>query len=353
MEHVLVRVLGARSAEVAGRRDGDRLFVSEADLDAVTGWHLEERGACRGDRCAPIRDRASVVVDGWVDVAALAALVGLPLAVEPDVGLVAVGHPAAERAEALSSLAAPDVRLPTVGGGEASVHDLHGRKRLLVTFASWCGCRYDLPAWQRIHQQWGDLGFSVVAVAVDESADDVRPWVDEAGATFPVLVDADHELVDAYAIRNVPTVVWIDEDDRIVRPNAAEFGDDQFVDFHGQPSGPHLDALERWVVDGEAPNSGDDEVRAGQLLPDADQQQARAEYRLAIELLRDGAVEAAERHFEEAGRLAPHDFTIRRGSMPLRGLDPFGEPFFELYEEWEAAGRPYYTEPEGSGADAG
>ena len=193
----------------------------------------------------------------------------------------------------------------------------------------------------------------MVAVAVDESADDVRPWVEEAGATFPVLVDADHELVDAYAIRNVPTVVWIDEDDRIVRPNAAEFGDDQFIDFHGQPSGPHLDALERWVVDGVAPNSGDDEVRAGQLLPDADQQQARAEYRLAVELWRAGRGRGRRTPLRGAGRLAPHDFTIRRGSMPLRGLDPFGEPFFELYEEWEAAGGRTTPSRRAPAADAG
>ena len=117
----------------------------------------------------------------------------------------------------------------------------------------------------------------MVAVAVDESAEVVAPWLDEAKATYPVLVDADHEFVDAYGIRNVPTVVWIDEDDRIVRPNSPEFGDDQFVDFHGQPSAPHFEALERWIVNGEQPFQSDAEVRAGQFLPDENQQLARAD----------------------------------------------------------------------------
>ena len=51
----------------------------------------------------------------------------------------------------------------------------------------------------------------------------------------------------------------------------------------------------------------------------------------------------AARHFEQAFALAPYDFTIRRGSMPLRGVDPFlSEEFFELYGKFNEAGRPGY-----------
>ena len=46
--------------------------------------------------------------------------------------------------------------------------------------------------------------------------------------TYPVLIDAYHLFSDLYAVSNVPTVVWVDENDTIVRPNAGEFGSDTF-----------------------------------------------------------------------------------------------------------------------------
>ena len=141
---------------------------------------------------------------------------------------------------------------------------------------------------------------------------------------------------------NVPTTVWIDEEGRIVRPTTAEFGSDLFVDFTGRSSAPFLEALERWVIDGVLATDDEDEIRAGQMLPSTEQMQARTERRLAVHLLRLGAADAAERHFSRAGELAPLDFTIHRGSMPLRGQDPFGQEFFDFYQEWEAAGSPTY-----------
>jgi hypothetical protein len=75
------------------------------------------------------------------------------------------------------------------------------------------------------------------------------------------------------------------------------------------------------------PDESDAVVRADQFMPDANQQLARAEYRLAVELSRSGEKDFAEKYFARAGELSGYDFTIRRGSMPLRGQGPFGEPF--------------------------
>jgi peroxiredoxin len=346
MEQVSLLVITDDEVTVDGQRDGERLLVAEGDLERSTGWVLKPQGLCRGELCVPVRDRSAFGPDGWLDVAAVAAAVRHPIAADVEHAMVAIGAPAADRAASMASLEAADVRLPTVAGGDASVRDLTGRKRLVVSFASWCGCRHDLPAWQALHERWEDRGFSVVGVAVDQSADDIAPFVDDAGATFPVLVDADHRFVDAYGISNVPTVVWIDEHDRVVRPNTAAFGNDEFIDFTGIPSAPHLAALERWVEQDEMPFADEGELRQQQVLPTDDAQLARTEFRLGLALHRAGHDEAAGHHFDEAGRLAPNDFTIRRAAMPLRGQDPFGEPFFELYEEWAAAGRPYYREPD-------
>jgi hypothetical protein len=40
--------------------------------------------------------------------------------------------------------------------------------------------------------------------------------------------------------------------------------------------------------------------------------------------------------------LAPHDFTIRRGTMPMRGIDSMGPQFREMLQAWVSSGQPYY-----------
>ena len=169
-------------------------------------------------------------------------------------------------------------------------------------------------------------------MALDRCVDDPRPFIEGAGAQHPSVVDTEHVIAELYHIVNVPTIIWIDEQGRICRPHDAQFGTDTFTSFHGKSSAPYLDMIRAWVHSGEGAMSGN-EVRAHRLTPTNDTQLARSERALAWHLSKRGRDEAAARHFDRAGELAPKDWTIRRGSMPIRGENPFGPAFFELANE--------------------
>jgi hypothetical protein len=192
-----------------------------------------------------------------------------------------------------------------------------------------------------VYQELRGFGFTVITVAIDKSADDARPWIEAASPTHPSLIDMTHTLADRYNIVNVPTILWIDERGRIVRPNDVAFGTDTFKPITGVAAAGHLAALRAWVR-GEAAALPEARVHALQTLPTDDDQRARAEFGLGEWLFREGRTAAAARHFERAGELAPHDFTIRRGTMPMRGIDPMGPQFREMRGAWAKAGNPYY-----------
>ena len=184
----------------------------------------------------------------------------------------------------------------------------------------------------------------LIAISLDEDVEAARFCAREETTvplTFPVLIDRDHAWAEAYGVINVPTTVWIDEHDRVVRPPSIAPGDDKFIDFVGFSAEPHHDALRAWACDDVAPMA-DAEIEARRSAPDPQLQLARAERRLAMYLFRNGDDALAHAHLEQALALAPDDWTIHRGSLPVVGKDPFGQDFFEFYERWQANGRPGY-----------
>ena len=74
-------------------------------------------------------------------------------------------------------------------------------------------------------------------------------------------------LADLYNVVNVPTIFWIDERGRIVRPNDVAFGTDTFKHIAGLESARPLAALRGWV-NGETPAlSADDVKRISDAIP--------------------------------------------------------------------------------------
>ena len=171
--------------------------------------------------------------------------------------MVAVAHSAEARARETADGKAPPLTLTDVDGNPVSFDDFSGSKRVLVTWASWCGCRHELGGWQKLQDELADSGLKLFSVALDADPEDSRPWIEAAAPSYPVAVDTAHVTAERYGITNVPSVVWVDEDDNIVKPPTIAPGDDQFREFTQIDSEQHHDLLRAWVSDGTLPASAE------------------------------------------------------------------------------------------------
>jgi peroxiredoxin len=321
---------------------GDEGYVDASDLAAATGWTLKPEGLCRDETCVPLfgQQVTASADETRIDLAAWATALGLLVASDEAAGVVALVPSAEIHQRETVTGKAPPLDLTDVDGNPVSFGDFSGRKRVLVTWASWCGCRHELAGWQQLQDELADSGVALFSVALDHDPEDSRPWIDAAAPTYPVAVDPAHVTAERYGITNVPSVVWVDEDDNVVKPATIAPGDDQFVEFTRIESEWHHEAMRRWVRDGVLPSSASAEAHE---RTDAEQE-ALAERRVAAHLQRNGDTEAARRHLARAQELAPWDWTVRRGGIAMTGGDPFlGEEFTSFWEEWDASGRPGYT----------
>jgi peroxiredoxin len=326
--------------EDGGRHEltGRRWRVVGAELSSATGWAVKPEGLCRGAACVPLGGREVVGPDGEVDLVEWAAALGYPLALDDAHAIAAVAPPPQRRPPASVGSQAPDLELPDVDGTTHAFSGLAGRKRVLVTWASWCGCRHELGAWRDLQDELGPLGLSIFSVALDNSPEDARPWIEAASPSYPVVVDTAHVTAERFGITNVPSTVWVDEEGLVVKPPTISPGDDQFREFTQIDAETHHEALRRWVRDGEPPSVAD-----GPAPRTAEAQLALAEQRLGAYLHGEGHHAAAAAHLDRAVQLAPWDWTVRRANIKLRGDDPFlGEEFIAFWQEWDAAGRPGY-----------
>lgn len=111
------------------------VLLDPADLPEAIGWTLEPEGLCQADVCVPVRDRDALFSGERLDLARVADALDRPFLT--DDGIAAMGEPRATRRLATDGLQAPGFTLPDLQGERHSLEEWHGRKKVLVAFASW------------------------------------------------------------------------------------------------------------------------------------------------------------------------------------------------------------------------
>ena len=115
-------------------------------------------------------------------------------------------------ADAVSGLA-PDFTLKSKRGENLRLEDFRGQVVMLNFWASWCGpCRQEMPIMDEIHAKYKDLGFTVLAVNVDEQSAEADRFLQTVPVNFPVLYDSQSKVSELYGVDSMPYTVMIDRD---------------------------------------------------------------------------------------------------------------------------------------------
>ena len=108
---------------------------------------------------------------------------------------------------------APDFALTPLSGGEMiALQDLRGQVVLVNFWSASCPpCREEKPRIQRVYDDLGDEGFTILAVNVNDRPSIAQAYIDESGFTFPVVKD-DGTVGQLYEVQFIPKSLLIDRD---------------------------------------------------------------------------------------------------------------------------------------------
>ena len=109
----------------------------------------------------------------------------------------------------------PDLTLTDLEDRPIALNELRGRVVLLDLCASWClVCRQSLPFYAELQRQHAD-DVSVIAVTIDDDADDARAFARTIPAPIRVAHDADAEQAATLGLQAMPTLVIADRTGRV------------------------------------------------------------------------------------------------------------------------------------------
>ena len=111
----------------------------------------------------------------------------------------------------------PPFRLPDATGRRFTNRDIEGKVTLLNLWATWCGpCRSEMPWFVEFQDRYSDRGFTVAAVSLDDDGwDAVRPFMEELGLNFPVLLGGDEAEAFFGTVAAIPATLILDRSGKI------------------------------------------------------------------------------------------------------------------------------------------
>jgi peroxiredoxin len=104
----------------------------------------------------------------------------------------------------------PEFTLPNPDGKKVSLKDFRGKLVFLNFWATWCvPCREEMPAMEKLYQEFKDKNFVILAVNVKDRKPDAVNFAKELKLSYPIVIDADAQVGLLYGAWGLPTTYLI------------------------------------------------------------------------------------------------------------------------------------------------
>lgn len=123
-------------------------------------------------------------------------------------------------ATARAAVNMPDFALPSaVDGKVVKSGSFRGKVVLVTFFATWCPpCRQEIPTLKKLQEEFGDRGFSVIGLSVDEGGPRVvAKLVEKEAINYPVLMANRATARDFDGIAGIPTSFLVNRKGHVVK----------------------------------------------------------------------------------------------------------------------------------------
>ncbi len=111
-----------------------------------------------------------------------------------------------------TSAQVPDFTATTLNGETVQLSAYKGRVVMLNFWATWCPpCKAEMPTIQAAYKYYREQGFTVLAINNREQSTQIQPFANALALTFPIVLDTDSTLQDAFAIKGYPTSLFISD----------------------------------------------------------------------------------------------------------------------------------------------